>query len=84
MWRILAPIIILTIVYWVIKKTLFPKKKNPRNITREGEELVQDPICKCYVPQTQAYAIDFKGKKLFFCSRECQKKFLAEKALPKS
>jgi YHS domain-containing protein len=84
MWRILAPIIILTIVYWIIKKALFPKKKRPQNFAREGEELVQDPVCKCYVPKTQAYAIDFKGEKFFFCSKECHQKFLAEKALPKS
>jgi YHS domain-containing protein len=84
MWRILAPIIILGIVYWLIKKALRPQQKRTQNFAEKGEELVQDPVCKCYVPKTQAFKVEFKGRMLFFCSRECHQKFVAEKALPRS
>jgi uncharacterized protein len=83
MWRFFVPIIILGIVYWLIKKAFFPPKKTQRFVEK-GEELVQDSVCKCYVPKTQAYAVDFQGKKFFFCSKECHQKFMAERALPKS
>jgi YHS domain-containing protein len=47
----------------------------------EGEVLdimVQDPQCGTYVPQGQAVRAKLNGQELFFCSRECRDKFLAE------
>ncbi len=84
MWRILITLIAFGMIYWIIKQALFPKKQNPKNFRRKEETLVQDPVCKCYVPQSQAVAVEFKGQKVFFCSEECRKKFLGVNALPKS
>ena len=83
MWRILVYVILLGIVYWVVKQALFPRKKKTPNLDRAGEVLVQDPVCKCYLPKSQARAVDFKGEKVFFCSEECHRKFLGGKTLPK-
>ncbi len=83
MWRILITLIAFGVIYWIIKQALFPKKQRKQGLERKGETLVQDPVCKCYVPKSQAYAVDFKGKKLFFCSEDCHKKFLDPKYLPK-
>jgi len=83
MWRILITVIVFGMIYWIIKQALFPKKQKGQQLRGEGETLVQDPVCKCYVPQSQAMVIDFKGKKVFFCSEECRKKFSALHALPK-
>lgn len=44
-----------------------------------GEDLVQDPYCKTYVPKSQAHMMEIDGEKHFFCGRECCEKFLAEK-----
>ncbi|MBP1713634.1 MAG: hypothetical protein H6Q42_1837 [Deltaproteobacteria bacterium] len=82
MWRILVYIILFGIVSWMIRQALFPRKKKAPNLDRAGEVLVQDPVCKCYIPKSQARAIDFKGEKVFFCSEECHKKFLGGNALP--
>jgi YHS domain-containing protein len=82
MWRILVYVILLGIVYWVVKRALFPRKKQPGNLGRPGEVLVQDPVCKCYLPKSQARALDLKGEKVFFCSEECRRKFLGGNALP--
>ncbi len=84
MWRILITVILFGMVYWIIKQALVPKKQKARNFRREEETLVQDPVCKCYVPQSQAVSMEFRGKRVFFCSDECRKKFLALNALPKS
>ena len=34
-------------------------------------EMVQDPECKTYIPIDQAYQRRIKGKRYFFCSKEC-------------
>jgi YHS domain-containing protein len=84
MWRVFVYVILLGIVYWVVKRALFPQKKKTPTLDRTGEVLVQDPVCKCYIPKSQAQAVDFRGEKVFFCSEECHKKFLAGNALPRA
>lgn len=84
MWRLLIYVILLGIVYWAVKQAFFPQKKRTQNIEREGEVLVQDPVCKCYIPKSQAQAVDFRGEKVFFCSEECHRKFLGGNTLPKA
>ncbi len=83
MWRVFVYVILIGIVYWVVKQAFFPRSKRTQNLDRTGEVLVQDPVCKCYLPKSQARAVDFRGEKLFFCSEECQRKFLGGNTLPK-
>jgi YHS domain-containing protein len=84
MWRVLVYVILFGIVSWIVKQAFSPGKKKPRNLDKAGELLVQDPVCKCYLPKSQARAVDFGGEKLFFCSEECHHKFLRGNALPKT
>jgi YHS domain-containing protein len=44
-----------------------------------GEDLVQDPFCRTYVPKSQAYVREIEGRQQFFCSRECCEKYLSDK-----
>ena len=44
-----------------------------------GEDLVQDPFCKTYVPKSQAYIREIDGQNTFFCSRECCERYLETK-----
>ena len=83
MVRLIIYLIILAVVYWVIKRALFPSKSKMTESKETAEELVQDPVCQCYIPKKQSYAVSFKGKKLFFCSEECHSKYMASHALPK-
>lgn len=34
-------------------------------------EMVQDPVCKMYIPVDQAHQREIGGKKYFFCSEGC-------------
>ncbi len=37
---------------------------------------VQDPVCKMEIDEKKAkYFLEYKGKKYYFCSENCQKKF---------
>jgi YHS domain-containing protein len=84
MARLIIYLIILAVVYWAIKRALFPPKSKMTQPEETAEELVQDPVCQCYIPKNQSLAVSIKGKKLFFCSEECYKKYMASHALPKS
>jgi YHS domain-containing protein len=83
MSRLVIYLIILAVVYWVIKRALFPPKRKMTPPKETAEELVQDPVCQCYIPKSQSYALSFRGKKLFFCSEECYNKYMASHGLPK-
>ena len=83
MSRLIIYLVIFAVVYWVVKRALFPPKRKVTQPKETAEELVQDPVCQCYVPKSQSYAISFRGKKLFFCSEECYNKYMASHGLPK-
>ncbi|HAY20742.1 MAG TPA: hypothetical protein DCY27_00935 [Desulfobacterales bacterium] len=42
----------------------------------ESEELVQDPVCKTFIPRRNALKAQKDGVDYFFCSEGCRKKFL--------
>ena len=52
--------------------------------TRENDsggvvsEMVEDPLCKTYIPRNEAYRAVVNGEELFFCSKECADKFKKE------
>lgn len=84
MSRLILYLIILLAVYWVIKHALSPPKRKITKSEDTSEEMVQDPVCKCYISKKQSYAVSLGGKKLFFCSEECYRKYMASNALPKA
>jgi YHS domain-containing protein len=43
-----------------------------------AEELVQDPICKIFIPRRNALIARRDGQDYFFCSEGCRKKFLQQ------
>ena len=42
---------------------------------RPINEMVQDPVCKVYVPKKEALYLDYDGIRHYFCSRNCLEKF---------
>lgn len=40
---------------------------------------VQDPVCRMGIDKNETkYSLEYKGKKYYFCSENCQKKFDAD------
>ena len=51
---------------------------NPLFVNHNSEqvdEMVQDPVCKVYVPKKEALTAVFSGEMFYFCSKECREKF---------
>ncbi len=57
-------------------QALFPPRgagrRQPKNRTRDGEEMVQDPQCGTYLPLSEALSATVRGKQHYFCSRKCR------------
>ncbi|OPY84034.1 MAG: hypothetical protein A4E72_02425 [Syntrophus sp. PtaU1.Bin208] len=41
----------------------------------QGGNLVQDPYCKIYIPEKDAYRGTMNGETFYFCSKTCLKKY---------
>jgi YHS domain-containing protein len=44
----------------------------------DGDEMVQDPQCKVYVPLSRALERKVGGQTLYFCSEDCARKYVKE------
>jgi len=51
----------------------------PPKPAREEEEMVQDPVCKSYVPMSEALKVRSRRGVVYFCGPECKEKFFADK-----
>ena len=77
--RLLIFIILAYLLYSVLKRILGSSKEIDRG--RDGgviDEMVQDPVCKTYIPRREAVKRVIEGQNFFFCSNECASKFESE------
>ncbi len=80
--RILIIGLVLFFIYRLLFKGNEPKKnKRRRNAKKRSaaqaiEEMKKDPVCGTYVPESQGIKYQQGKTTCFFCSPECQKKFL--------
>lgn len=69
--RLLFLCVVIYIVYSALKPLLRGGNK-PVDPEQLGEQMVLDPQCQTYVPESQAVARHGK----FFCSEECAQRYL--------
>lgn len=87
MTRIIIFAILFYILYRIVKSLLSPSsQKSGRQVDpRTGtitDEMVSDPQCHVYIPKHDAIKTKVAGKTLYFCSKECKKKYLKEEHEP--
>ena len=70
--RLVFVFIVIYILYSALKP-LLRRGAKPDNRAQLGEQMVLDPQCQTYVPQSEA--VIRQGK--FFCSEECAQRYLA-------
>ena len=46
-----------------------------RNQISDKHQMVQDPVCRVFIPKGAAVQEEIGGQSYFFCSRECAKAF---------
>lgn len=73
--RLLIFFLLAYIIYRIVRAILRQKLDSlrHRSSVSDGEEMVLDPQCRCYVPKRSAYTQ--QGR--YFCSPECAKLYLS-------
>lgn len=77
MYRIILILLLLITLYFLLRRAIrefkgqgqtgaFPVNKN---------QMVQDPVCRVFVPRGSAVSEDIGGQTYFFCSRSCAQTF---------
>jgi len=82
MFRLLLGLGLGYLGYWAIKKVagslgLWPQAPKPLDREEGPDVLVQDPVCKTFIPRRDALKTQRDGKEYFFCSEGCLKRFLS-------
>jgi len=54
---------------------LWPQAPRPVEKDQEPDLLVQDPVCKTFIPRREALRAEKGGTTYFFCSEGCLKRF---------
>jgi YHS domain-containing protein len=68
------------LVYVIIKQVatslgLWPQAPRPLQKNQGPDVLVQDPVCKTFIPRREALKAERDGTVYFFCSEGCLKRF---------
>jgi YHS domain-containing protein len=53
------------------------RQAQPRQL-RPVDELVQDSVCKLYVPRREAIVLGEQGGPLYFCSEKCRDHYMQQ------
>lgn len=63
--------------YFLLRSAIkqFRESVGPGKPPASRGDMVQDPVCKMYVPRGTAVSADIGGQTYFFCSRDCANTF---------
>lgn len=71
---------VLVVGYFLIRSAIreFRALKGSGQAPASRNDMVQDPVCKMYVPRGSAISADIGGQTYLFCSRDCAKAFQSQ------
>ncbi len=77
MYRIILILGLLVVLYFLLRRTLrdFKRRGEPDRLPPGKNHMVQDPVCRVFVPRGAAVTEDIGGQTYYFCSRSCAVKF---------
>ncbi len=77
MYRIIFILGLLVVLYFLVRRAYREIKSagDPDLIPPSKDHMVQDPVCKVFVPRGTATTEDIGGQTYYFCSRSCADKF---------
>ncbi len=77
MYRIIFILGLLAVLYFLLRRALreFKSHGQPERLSPGKDQMVQDPVCRVFVPRGVAVTEDIGGQTYYFCSRSCAHKF---------
>ncbi len=73
MSRLLLFGLVVAVFIWLVR-TFFPSS-NRKEGADATKEMVKDPNCETYVPQSEAISKTVRGTNYFFCSEKCAEEY---------
>lgn len=73
MYRLLIIFGLLVLLYFLTRRAIreFRKGYGKGQALVRKDEMVQDPVCRTYVPRGIAVEETIRGQAYYFCSKEC-------------
>lgn len=80
MYRIILILLLLTLLYFLLRSAIRElrdrsRTADPNRRISDKNHMVQDPVCRVFVPKGVAVEEEIGGQTYFFCSRDCAKAF---------
>ncbi len=77
MYRLLIILALLVLLYFLVRRVIRELKggyRKGRGLLGKGD-MVQDPVCRVYVPRGIAVEERIGGQTYYFCSKDCAREF---------
>lgn len=77
MYRLIIVLALLIVVYFLARNLIRQLTGTARRdeALTDKSQMVQDPVCRTYVPKGAAVAATIGGQTYYFCSRDCARSF---------
>ncbi len=77
MYRIIFILILLIVLYFLLRSAFreFRNRDAKGQVPMDKDQMVQDPVCRAFVPRGSAVMEVIGGQTYCFCGRTCADKF---------
>ena len=75
MYRIIIILILLIILYFLLRRLPGVWDSNQERLPKPKDQMVQDPVCRVFVPRGSAVTEVIGGQTYCFCSQAAQQPF---------
>lgn len=75
MYRLLIVVGLLVVAYFLLRSAIREFRGRDTRALDAKSLMVQDPVCRMYVPRESAVAASIGGQTYYFCGNECAKTF---------
>ncbi|MCC2640639.1 MAG: uncharacterized protein K0S45_1052 [Nitrospira sp.] len=78
MYKILFIAALLILFYYLVKRAVGERGNGPAGkpgTSLHRNQMVQDPVCRVFIPRENAVREELGGQMYFFCSRNCANVF---------
>ncbi|HJT21033.1 MAG TPA: hypothetical protein VJ746_11215 [Nitrospira sp.] len=82
MYRIIVVLVLLTVLYFLLRSAIrkFKEHEGPNLLPGDKDQMVQDPVCRVFVPRGNAVTEVIGGQTYCFCGRTCAERFQKQMA----
>lgn len=79
MYRLLLVSGLLVLLYYLLRRAIRKMKEDGAVSLQEeqvaGNQMIQDPVCRVFIPRGNAVREEIGGQTYYFCSRSCADTF---------